>query len=124
MSVSTAALLSSINQPPKKGAYLDRILHIADSFFRRLPIPNSQQAHYLSDWLKGEAENWYLTLDAAVQNDYATLVKALSDRFSNTGEVVQNLGYIGVRVLVFLHSRIASIHTVVTPQNKDHLFII
>lgn len=88
MSVSTAALLSSINQPPtfagKKDEDLDRFLHKADSFFRRLPIPASQQALYLSDWLKGEAETWYLTLESAVQNDYATLVKALRDRFSNT----------------------------------------
>jgi hypothetical protein len=83
----TVALFSSFNQPPsfagKRDEDVERFLHKADNFFKRLNISPAQHALYLGDWLKAEAENWYLTLDTTVQNNYPALVRELKDRFNN-----------------------------------------
>lgn len=82
---SMVALLSSMNRVPtfsgRADEDLNRFLIKADNFFRRLPIPAAQRGLYLGDWLKGEAETWYLTLSADQQGDYDQLRKALSRRF-------------------------------------------
>jgi hypothetical protein len=82
-----APLLAPLGHPPtfsgRDDDDVDRFLVKADNLFTRLAIPTHLRGFYLGDWLKGEAESWYLTLDRDLLKDYATVCRALRERFQD-----------------------------------------
>lgn len=82
-------MLSGIGTPTFSGLPqedVERFLLKANNWLVRMGIPEDKQHLYMSEWLKGIAEDWLYTLDKAARGDIDKLANAMRERFANSGD--------------------------------------